>query len=85
MASEEYTAQYHSVYDTLLKNYFESGEFEKQIDASGINMQDMGSPGKNFNFKGPDNKTENADAASAKQQVMVLRSMPHSGRGKMFV
>ncbi len=31
--NEEYLEKYHEVYNELLTNYFESGEFEKQIDA----------------------------------------------------
>ena len=31
--NETYLAQYHAVYDELLQKYFESGEFEQQIDA----------------------------------------------------
>ena len=32
-SNEEYLNKYHEVYDELLKNYFESGKFEKQIDS----------------------------------------------------
>ena len=32
-ASAEYTEAYHQVYEELLTNYFESGEFEAQMDA----------------------------------------------------
>lgn len=32
-SNENYLEKYHQVYDELLTNYFESGEFEKQIDA----------------------------------------------------
>lgn len=33
VSDETYLAQYHAVYDQLLTDYFESGEFEKQMDA----------------------------------------------------